>query len=154
MAEINGGKLSDLEQAAQSCHIASVKSRKQRVSQSSSISALHIDRRKTHELRLELRDHVRLLITITRSNFRDINNNKRRPQNFYFPLKDFRSFCTLFPCASRVDRRFLIGGCFIHPSISLLLNRFNEQLTRYAPFLLVNKRSKTRSNKRSFVLLF
>lgn len=46
----NGGKLSDLEQAAQSCHIASVKSRwKQRVSQSCSISALHIDRIKTHE---------------------------------------------------------------------------------------------------------
>lgn len=108
MAEINGGKLSDLEQAAQSCHIASVKSRwKQRVSQSCSISALHIDRRKTHELRLELRDHVRLLITITRSNFRDINNNKRRPQNFYFPSKDFRSFCTLFPYASS-----------IHPSLS------------------------------------
>lgn len=67
MAEINGGKLSDLEQAAQSCHIASVKSRwKQTVSQSCSISALHIDRIKTHEgvdagivyleLRLELRD--------------------------------------------------------------------------------------------------
>lgn len=108
MAEINGGKLSDLEQAAQSCHIASVKSRwKQRVSQSCSISALHIDRIKTHELRLELRDHVRLLITITRSNFRDINNNKRRPQNFYFPSKDFRSFCTLFPYASS-----------IHPSLS------------------------------------
>lgn len=104
MAEINGGKLSDLEQAAQSCHIASVKSRwKQRVSQSCSISALHIDRIKTHELRLELRDHVRLLITITRSNFRDINNNKRR----HFPSKDFRSFCTLFPYASS-----------IHPSLS------------------------------------
>lgn len=71
---------------------------------------------------------MRLLITITRSNFRDNNNNK------------------LFPHASRVDRRFLIGGCFIHPSISLLLNRFNEQLTRYAPFLSVNKRS--------FILLF
>lgn len=65
MAEINGGKLSDLEQAAQSCHIASVKSRwKQTVSQSCSISALHIDRIKTRrdtgivylELRLELRD--------------------------------------------------------------------------------------------------
>lgn len=115
MAEINGGKLSDLEQAAQSCHIASVKSRwKQRVSQSCSISALHIDRIKTR--RGGRRDRLpritfgikrRLLITITRSNFRDINNNKRRPQNFYFPSKDFRSFCTLFPYASS-----------IHPSLS------------------------------------
>lgn len=115
MAEINGGKLSDLEQAAQSCHIASVKSRKQRVSQSCSISALHIDRIKTHELRLELRDHVRLLITITRSNFRDINNNKRR----HFPSKDFRSFCTLFPYASRVDRSSSSeDASSIHPSLS------------------------------------
>lgn len=97
MAEINGGKLSDLEQAAQSCHIASVKSRwKQRVRVARFGPTYRSDKntrrggRRDRLPRITFGIKRRLLITITRSNFRDINNNKQRHfERFSFLLYTF-----------------------------------------------------------------